>query len=72
LKPVIATAVGAAALLLWRLVASDAIPVELAGLAVAGAVYVIVLRLFGLDPEERYVWERIRARALRSRSRRAP
>jgi O-antigen/teichoic acid export membrane protein len=71
-KPVVATAVGAAVLLTWKLVASDAIPVELAGLVVAGAVYVIVLRLFGLDPEERYVWERIRARALRGRSRRAP
>jgi O-antigen/teichoic acid export membrane protein len=72
LKPVVATAAGAVALLLWRLVPSDSIPVELLGLAVAGAVYVVVLRHFGIDPEERYVWERIRARVSKGRSRRAP
>ncbi|MGH2694469.1 MAG: oligosaccharide flippase family protein [Actinomycetota bacterium] len=72
LKPVVATAVGAAALLLWRLVPSDSIPLELVGLAIAAAVYVIVLRRFGLDPEERYVWERIRARASRGRRRGGP
>jgi hypothetical protein len=35
---------------------------EVAGIAVAGVVYILVLRVMGLDPEERYVWERIRER----------
>lgn len=59
LKPVAATAGGAAVLLAWRLVPGDSIPLEIAGIAVAGVVYLVLLRAFGLDPEERYVWDRI-------------
>ena len=62
LKPVAATAGGAAVLLLWRLVPGDTIPLEITGIAVAGVVYLVLLRAFGLDPEERYVWERITKR----------
>ncbi|HYN35468.1 MAG TPA: polysaccharide biosynthesis C-terminal domain-containing protein, partial [Actinomycetota bacterium] len=59
LKPVAATAAGAAVLLAWRLVPGDSIPIEIAGVAVAGLVYVAALRMFGLDPEERYVLDTI-------------
>ena len=59
LKPVGATVVGAAVLLLWRLVPGDSIPLEIAGVALAGVVYLIVLRAFGIDPEERYVYQMI-------------
>ena len=62
LKPVGATLGGAAVLLAWRLVPGDSIPLEITGIAVAGGVYLILLRVFGLDPEERYVWERITKR----------
>jgi O-antigen/teichoic acid export membrane protein len=61
-KPVAATAVGAAVLLAWRLIPGNSIPLEIAGVAVSGLVYLIVLRLFGTDPEERHVWEQIRSR----------
>lgn len=59
LKPVAATAAGAAVLLAWRLVPGDSIPIELAGVTIAGLVYVASLRMFGLDPEERYVLDTI-------------
>ena len=59
LKPVGATIGGGAVLLAWRLVPGDSIPIEIAGIVVAGVAYLLLLRLFGLDPEERYVWERI-------------
>lgn len=71
MKPVVATLVGAGVLLAWRLVPGDGYPVELAGVAVAGVVYVGVLAVFGLDDEERYVWDRIRQRALKSRGSRS-
>jgi O-antigen/teichoic acid export membrane protein len=67
LKPVAATLVAAGVLLLWQLVPGDTIALEIVGIVVAGAVYLVVLKAFGLDPEERYVWDRIRARAARSR-----
>lgn len=59
LKPVGATIGGAAVLLAWRLVPGDSIPLEIAGIAVAAVAYLLLLKAFGLDPEERYVWERI-------------
>ncbi len=67
LKPVGATLVGACVLLLWRLVPGDSFWLEMAGVAVAGAVYVFVLKAMGLDAEERYVWQRIRTKALKGR-----
>jgi O-antigen/teichoic acid export membrane protein len=63
LKPVFATMVGAAVLLAWRLVPGSGIVVRIAGLVVATGAYLLVLRALGLDPEERYVWQRIRSRA---------
>jgi O-antigen/teichoic acid export membrane protein len=68
LKPVAATLVAATVLLAWRLVPGGT-AVEIAGVAGAALVYLAVLRALGLDPEERYVWERIRARAGRRRAR---
>jgi O-antigen/teichoic acid export membrane protein len=65
LKPVMATAAGAGVLVAWRAVTGRGTPIELVGLALAGAVYVGALLLFGLDDEERFVWDRIRARALK-------
>jgi O-antigen/teichoic acid export membrane protein len=61
-KPVVATLVGAAVLLAWRLVPGNSIPLEVAGVTLAALVYVIVLRAFGVDPEEQHVWEQIRNR----------
>jgi O-antigen/teichoic acid export membrane protein len=65
LKPVTATVVAAAVVLAWRLVPGEGTFVQLAGLAVAGGVYVVVLRRLGMDPEERAVLQRIRRRVLR-------
>lgn len=67
LKPVVATLVGASVLLLWRLVPGDGYVIEVAGVAIATVVYIAVLGRFGLDDEERYVWERIRRRALKGK-----
>ena len=64
-KPVVATAVGAVVLLLWRLVPGDSIPLEIAGIVVAAAVYIAVLGKLGIDPEERHVIERIKKRAVK-------
>jgi hypothetical protein len=68
LKPVAATAIGAAVLLGWRVLPGDSFWLELTGVIVAGLVYVVSLRLMGLDAEERYVWDRIRSRALKGRA----
>jgi O-antigen/teichoic acid export membrane protein len=65
LKPVLATLAGAIVLVGWRSVTGRHTLMELAGLAVAGVVYIVVLRLFGLDAEERFVWERIKTRTVR-------
>ncbi|MFN2525856.1 MAG: oligosaccharide flippase family protein [Actinomycetota bacterium] len=67
LKPVLATGIGAAVLLAWRLVPGDSIPLEIAGIVVASGVYLGVLGVLGMDPEERHVWERIRTRLRRPR-----
>jgi len=68
-KPVLATAIGAAVLFAWRAWPGDPIWLEIAGLTVAGLVYIVVLKVLGVDAEERYVWERIKSRAFRRGSR---
>ncbi|HET7483128.1 MAG TPA: oligosaccharide flippase family protein [Actinomycetota bacterium] len=68
LKPIGATLVGAAVLLLWMQIPGRSAVVDGAGIAVAGLVYVGVLRLMGLDEEERIVWRSIRRRVSRGRS----
>lgn len=69
-KPVVATLVAASVVLLWRVVPGDGYLVELAGIVIGAAVYVGVLSRFGLDEEERYVWERIRRRAIKRKAER--
>lgn len=70
-KPVIATLVAAGVLLAWRLVPGDGYVVEVAGVVIAALVYVFVLSRFGMDEEERYVWDRIRNRALKGKTKRS-
>jgi hypothetical protein len=57
------------ALLMWKLVPADALWVDAVGIVFGALVYLAVLRAMGLDPEERHVWDRIKQRVLRSRSR---
>ena len=68
-KPVFATLVGGVVLFAWRAWPGDPIWLEIAGLVVAGLVYIAVLKMLGLDAEERHVWERIKSRAFRRRTR---
>jgi O-antigen/teichoic acid export membrane protein len=68
-KPVLATLAGTAVLVGWRFWAGAGTVVQLAGVVVAGFVYMGVLRAFGLDAEERYVWERIKVRTLKKMGR---
>ena len=70
IKPVVGTLVGAAVLLLWRLIPGDSYPLEVAGIGVALVAYLAVLRAFGVDEEERYVWEAIKGRATKTLRRR--
>ncbi len=65
LKPVVASAVAAGALLASRGITGDETIREVAAIAVAGLVYVLTLKVLGLDEEERLVWNRIRKRALK-------
>jgi O-antigen/teichoic acid export membrane protein len=62
-KPVVATLVGAAVLLSWKLVLGDSISSEIAGLIVASAVFLLTLKLLRLDAEERMVINRIKRKA---------
>ena len=64
-KPVVATLAGAAVLVPWSLFADDTVLLEVAGIAAGAAVYLVALKLFGLDPEEQHVWKRIRKRAFK-------
>jgi O-antigen/teichoic acid export membrane protein len=66
-KPAAATVIGAAVLLSWDWLTIDSILIDSAGLVVASLTYLGVLRLLGLDSEERYVWERVRLRISRPR-----
>jgi len=70
IKPVVGTLVGAAVLLLWRLIPGDSYPLEAAGIGVALVAYLGTLRAFGVDEEERYVWEAIKGRATKTLRRR--
>lgn len=69
LKPIGATAIGAVVLLLWRWIPGYSVWFDAAGIVVAGLVYLAALRAFGMDPEEREVWERIKKRVKRKKRR---
>ena len=64
-KPAVAALAGAALLGGWRFVPLDSVWTDVAGICVAAIVYLIALRLLGIDPEERMVWDRIRKRLFR-------
>lgn len=64
-KPVVATLAGVAVLVPWSLFADEKVLLEVVGIAVGGLVYVALLKVFGLDPEEEHVWRRIRKRAFK-------
>jgi O-antigen/teichoic acid export membrane protein len=64
-KPVVATLAGAAVLFPLSFFTDDHAWLEIAGITVATLVYLLVLKLLGLDPEELLVWERIRKRAFK-------
>jgi hypothetical protein len=65
-KPVVAGLAGGALLLAVRLVFGSAILVLSAGLVAGAIVYVIALKLLGLDDEERVVLNGIRRQIGRS------
>ena len=65
-KPVVAGLAGGALLLAVRLLFGSAILVLFAGLVVGAIVYVIALKLLGLDDEERVVLNGIRRHIVRS------
>ena len=65
LKPLTATFALVAVLLTGKTVFPDEVAFEIATLVAGGLVYVAALRAMGLDPEERLVFDRIRARVLR-------
>lgn len=67
LKPVIATGIAGAVLFGWGLLADGKTLLEIVGIAAATIVYLVALRLMGLDAEERYVWKRIKAQAFKRR-----
>ena len=64
-KPVVATLLGSAVLLASRWVTNDETLLEVAAIVVAGAAYLVVLKMLGLDEEELLVWKRIRKRAFK-------
>ena len=68
-KPIAATVAGVVTVSVWKLVTPDTIPFSIAGLAIGACVYLALLRAFGMDAEERYVWSLLRGRALRMRPR---
>lgn len=72
LKPVIATLVGGLTLLASRAVTGDKTMAEVGAIVVAAFVYLLMLKVLGLDEEERVVWERIRRRALKRGGKKTP
>jgi O-antigen/teichoic acid export membrane protein len=62
LKPLSATIAFALFLLLWRTVLGTGLAIEGAGLVIGVIIYVAILAKLGMDPEERYVFGRIKQR----------
>lgn len=69
-KPVIATMLGAITVLLWKLIPGDNAVLDIAGIALGAIVFLGVLRMLGIDREERYVLDQVRNRIFRRRRRR--
>lgn len=70
LKPVTGTVVGVVVLFLWKSLAPDNLPLRIVGLAIGAISYLAVLRVLGVDEEERYVWGLMKALVSRKRMRR--
>ena len=66
-KPVAASVAGGVALLLWRLVPGTGTLIDAAGLVVGGIVYLVTLKVLGLDKEEEYVFRMIKKKAFKGR-----
>jgi O-antigen/teichoic acid export membrane protein len=62
LKPLGATTVFAIFLLIWRTVFGAGLVIQAAGLVIATLIYIALLVKLGMDPEERYVFGRIKER----------
>jgi O-antigen/teichoic acid export membrane protein len=67
IKPVVATLAGSAFLFVWSRFADEKWYLEVAGIAIAAGIYIMVLKSMGLDAEERHVWDRIRKKAFKRR-----
>jgi len=70
LKPIVATLAGAGALLAWEAATAATIPMQLLGVVLFGIVYLSLLKLMGIDAEERHIFEAIKAKAFRRSGRR--
>ncbi len=68
-KPVLATAGAGAVLLGLKALLPDSVLLSLGGIAVAAIVYLVALRVMGLDDEERLVWDGIKQRVRKATSR---
>jgi O-antigen/teichoic acid export membrane protein len=62
LKPLSATVTFALFLLIWRTIFGTGLAIDGLGLIIGVAIYIGVLMKLGMDPEERYVWGRIKQR----------
>jgi O-antigen/teichoic acid export membrane protein len=62
LKPLSATAAFVVFLLIWRTVLGTALAIEGVGLILGAMIYLGLLMKLGMDPEERYVFGRIKER----------
>ena len=66
-KPVGASIAGGVALFLWRLVPGTGTLIDVAGLVVGGIVYLVTLKVLGLDKEEEYVFKMIKTKVFKGK-----
>jgi O-antigen/teichoic acid export membrane protein len=71
LKPVMASVIAGGALWAWSAIVGESLILGVVGVALFGAVYVGVLKLAGMDPEERHVFEQIKEKGFSRLKRRA-
>jgi O-antigen/teichoic acid export membrane protein len=67
MKPVAATLAAVVVLVVGRAVAPSGIAFEIGVVAVGAVVYLAALRIMGIDPEERHVFDAIRSKVIRRR-----
>ncbi len=65
LKPIVAISAAAVVALTLRLFVAEAVVFELAGLVVFMVVYLAALKMLGIDPEERHVYDAFKDRMLK-------